>query len=367
MDDYLFYLEEVLERIHASFYATVDVIKAKGGLSRQDPQVTKFCTPGTMSPDTRRVIPSLRQEVLRGANVVFTGVVPTNVPLAKSAIYRTAVSLGANVTDSIICSSSSNHGRSGFDSEEPLYTTHLVAARLGTEKAYRASKVRNVKLVGVEWLWCCAQRWEWVDERLFPVENESRGNGVGTPEVSSKEFPASNKKSKSKLANRNGSADEEAQSINSNLYENTLEAIIPISFNKEELDSMDREVEEYMLSDEDGSDEEQDVLGSVSGSSGRNSSASSSSSSSLSVSSKNSSSSFSLERSGKRTRPLTEESELLGKKRREIVTGDFTAGDFNLTVNNSNSSVSSENSNSSNSSEEDLQFGELLEKQIEDS
>jgi len=85
------------------------------------------------------------------------------------------------------------------------------------------------------------------------------------------------------------------------------------------------------------------------------------------VSSKNSSSSFSLERSGKRTRPLTEESELLGKKRREIVTGDFTAGDCNLTVNNSNSSVSSENSNSSNSSEEDLQFGELLEKQIEDS
>ena len=318
-----------------------------------------------MSPDTRRVIPSLRQDVLRGTNIVFTGVVPTNVQLTKSTIYRTAVSLGAKVTDSIICSNNSNHGKSGFDTEEPLYTTHLVAARLGTEKAYRASKIRNVKLVGVEWLWCCAQRWEWVDERLFPVENESRGNGVGTPEVSSKEFPTSSKKSKSKLTNRNGSAEEGGQSIDSYpVYENTLEAIIPISFNKEELDSMDREVEEYMLSDEDDTDGEQDVLGSVSGSSGRNSSASSSSSSSLSVSSKNSSSSSSLERSGKRTRQLTDESKVHGKKRREIVTGDFTDGDFNLVVSNSNSSVSSENSNSS---EEDLQFGELLEKQIEDS
>ena len=358
MDDYLFYLEEILERVHASFYSTVDAIKAKGGLSRQDPEITRFCTPGTISPDARTIIPSLRKEILKGTNIVFTGVVPTNIPLKNSTIYRTAVSLGANVTDSIISGSDSGSGAEGS-----LCTTHLVAARLGTEKAYRASKMRNVKLVGVDWLWCCAQRWEWVDERLFPVTNGSRENGIGTPDTSRKGTPILGEKHKNKGSNGNGSSERDKQLMGRN--DNLLESIFPISFNKDELEKMDKEVEEYMLSDEeedseDDNGEQQDMLGSVSGSSGR-SSASSSSSSSLSMSSRNSNTPSPLESIRKKTKQLNDQLEVVRKKKREMSPGNV-AVDVDSPLN-----ISSSSSADSNSSEDDLQFGELLEKQIENS
>ena len=362
LDDYLFYLEEILERIHSSFYSTIDAIKSKGGLSRQDPEITRFCTPGTVSPDTRTIIPSLRQEVLSGTNIVFTGVVPTNVPLKNSTIYRTAVSLGANVTDSIVSNPSSSI-------EEPCCTTHLVAARLGTEKAYRASKLRDVKLVAVDWLWCCAQRWEWVDERLFPVTNGSQDNRMGTPDIPRKGTPTLGEKRRSKGTNGNGMSAKEGSQVRTS--GDVLDSILPISFNKDELDKMDREVEEYMLSsedrdedeeddDDDDDGEEQDMLGSVSGSSGRSSASSSSSSSSLSVSSRNSSNPSPLESIRKRRKQLNDQLEIVRKKKREIF-----AGDRDSPVNNwSSSSSSSENGDSSE--DDDLQFGELLEKQIEE-
>ena len=40
-------------------------------------------------------------QVLQGLNVVFSGVVPTHVPLSKSRAYKVAKCLGANVSESI--------------------------------------------------------------------------------------------------------------------------------------------------------------------------------------------------------------------------------------------------------------------------
>lgn len=51
-------------------------------------------------------------------------------------------------------------------------TTHLVAIRKGTAKANAAKKDVNIKIVNPEWLWTCAERWEHVDERLFPVTSQ---------------------------------------------------------------------------------------------------------------------------------------------------------------------------------------------------
>lgn len=48
-------------------------------------------------------------------------------------------------------------------------TTHLVAIRPGTAKANAAKKNPNIKIVNPDWLWTCAERWEHVDERLFPL------------------------------------------------------------------------------------------------------------------------------------------------------------------------------------------------------
>lgn len=48
-------------------------------------------------------------------------------------------------------------------------TTHLVAIRPGTAKVNAAKKRGNIKIVNPDWLWACAERWEYVDERLFPL------------------------------------------------------------------------------------------------------------------------------------------------------------------------------------------------------
>lgn len=48
-------------------------------------------------------------------------------------------------------------------------TTHLVAIQPGTVKVRDAKKQGKVKIVNPDWLWTCAERWEHVDERLYPL------------------------------------------------------------------------------------------------------------------------------------------------------------------------------------------------------
>ena len=135
-DDYLLYLEDTLKNIHTAYYKAYDQMKGSG-----------------KTPDLKVVIPSVKRLSLKGTSIVFSGVIPTNVPLERSKPYLVAKSLGAEVTDKIYSK-----------------TTHLVAARTGTAKVNEAKKrAKNVHLVTPDWLWCCAERWERIDERLYPL------------------------------------------------------------------------------------------------------------------------------------------------------------------------------------------------------
>ena len=98
----------------------------------------------------KNIIPSLKQKVLRGLNIVFTGLVPNHEPLEQSHAFKIASSLGANVQDTITND-----------------TTHLVANRRGTGKYTKAKKNPKIEIVTPEWLWTCAERWDHVSERLF--------------------------------------------------------------------------------------------------------------------------------------------------------------------------------------------------------
>ena len=70
-DSFLTYLADVLERIHSLFYT-------------QFSEMTGGCDISTMSdiptPDLKLIIPQMRQSVLKGAKILFTGVIPTNIP-----------------------------------------------------------------------------------------------------------------------------------------------------------------------------------------------------------------------------------------------------------------------------------------------
>lgn len=80
-DDYLLYLESILTSIHYRFYSIYD----------ESQEI----------PDLKIIVPKIRSEVLRGCNLVFSGLVPTNMKIQQSRAYFIAKSLGANVTPSI--------------------------------------------------------------------------------------------------------------------------------------------------------------------------------------------------------------------------------------------------------------------------
>jgi RNA polymerase II subunit A-like phosphatase len=129
-DDYLMYLEEILKTVHKAFYDLYDELNGE-------------------VPDLKSVIPYVRRKLLAGTSLVFSGLVPTHTPLEKSRAYLVARSMGAQVTQD-------------FTPE----TTHLVAVRPGTAKVNAARRAgRNIIVVTPDWLWCCAERWEKVEER----------------------------------------------------------------------------------------------------------------------------------------------------------------------------------------------------------
>lgn len=149
-DDYLVYLEDILKRIHKEFYDQYDKMES-----------------GEI-PDLKKVIPLVRSNILKGFKLVFSGLVPTHIKLEQSKAYLVARSLGALVTQDI---------------EDD--TTHLVAVRPGTAKVNAGRRKKNLKIVTPDWLWCCAERWEHVDERIFPLNSKGSKNRHPPPHCSS--------------------------------------------------------------------------------------------------------------------------------------------------------------------------------------
>lgn len=131
-DDYLLYLESILKMIHEKFYETYDKTKE--------------------IPDLKMLVPKLKSQVLVGVKIVFSGLVPNIVNLERSRPYLIARNLGAEVTENFTEA-----------------TTHLVAASTGTQKVFQAQKNKLLQIVTPDWLWTCAERWEHVDEKLFPL------------------------------------------------------------------------------------------------------------------------------------------------------------------------------------------------------
>ncbi|XP_060822297.1 RNA polymerase II subunit A C-terminal domain phosphatase [Bombus pascuorum] len=188
-DDYLLYLEDILRRIHTEFYATIE--KEGGRKSLRD------------------IIPRVRAQVLKGVYLTFSGLIPTHQKLHQSRAYKVARAFGAEVAQDL--------------SDK---TTHLVAIRPGTAKANAAKKNRNIKIVNPDWLWTCAERWEHVDERLFPLTTKARASRIPPPHCSSPE---------------------RIEEPEKNIENSFADSINPLmSFTPEEIEIMDKEVEEDM-------------------------------------------------------------------------------------------------------------------------
>ncbi|XP_046843100.1 RNA polymerase II subunit A C-terminal domain phosphatase-like [Xenia sp. Carnegie-2017] len=247
-DDYLLYLEEILCRIHSTFYKIVEKNKRIDELQNRNEAVCGEVT----TPDLRCIVPRLRQNVLKGANIVFTGVIPTHTRPEESQPWRIARQFGANVSRDLL-----THKNTAEPSER---TSHVIAARPGTEKACIAQRMRNVRLVNPNWLWTCVERWEWVEERLFPVESKS-DHSCNTIDVSRRNtvIVQSEKESYTERDEKL----EEITKENMNIVFNPF-----LSFSSGDMAAMDQEVEDLMRSsDEEDETEKLSTLESLSSSS----------------------------------------------------------------------------------------------------
>ncbi|XP_058475220.1 RNA polymerase II subunit A C-terminal domain phosphatase isoform X2 [Solea solea] len=145
-DDHLIYLEEVLERIHAEYYA-----RYEGYLRKESSEV----------PDIRKIVPELKGKALEGTTIVFSGLYPTNYPMERTREFYHAKALGAKISKNLVLAS-----------QDSSQTTHLVAARAGTEKVRQAQGCKHLHVVTPDWLWSCLERWERVQEQLYPLKED---------------------------------------------------------------------------------------------------------------------------------------------------------------------------------------------------
>uniref|UniRef100_A0A672GTF7 RNA polymerase II subunit A C-terminal domain phosphatase n=1 Tax=Salarias fasciatus TaxID=181472 RepID=A0A672GTF7_SALFA len=145
-DDHLIYLEEVLERIHAEYYARYESFLKKQA---------------SETPDIRRIVPELKGKTLESTIIVFSGLYPTNYPMESTREYYHAKALGAKIGKNLLLSP-----------QDPNRTTHLIAARAGTEKVRQAQGCKHLHVVNPDWLWSCLERWERVEEELYPLKED---------------------------------------------------------------------------------------------------------------------------------------------------------------------------------------------------
>uniref|UniRef100_A0A4X2LR42 RNA polymerase II subunit A C-terminal domain phosphatase n=1 Tax=Vombatus ursinus TaxID=29139 RepID=A0A4X2LR42_VOMUR len=163
-DDHLIYLEEILVRVHNDYYTKYDKYLNK--------EIQE-------APDIRKIVPELKSKVLAGVTIIFSGVCPTNYPIERTREHYHATALGAKINKNLILSA-----------DDPNKATHLIAARAGTEKVRQAQECKHLHVVNPDWLWSCLERWDKVEEQLFPLKEDyiktQRENSPATfPDVQS--------------------------------------------------------------------------------------------------------------------------------------------------------------------------------------
>ncbi|XP_016074167.1 PREDICTED: RNA polymerase II subunit A C-terminal domain phosphatase isoform X2 [Miniopterus natalensis] len=145
-DDHLVHLEGILARVHAAYYARYDRY-----LRGEAPE----------APDIRRIVPELKSRVLADVAIVFSGLHPTNLPVERTREHYHATALGARILTQLV-----------VDPDAPDRPTHLIAAKAGTEKVRQAQACGQLHVVNPDWLWSCLERWDRVEEQLFPLSED---------------------------------------------------------------------------------------------------------------------------------------------------------------------------------------------------
>ena len=111
----LVFLEKVLINLHSTFYEKMDQ-----NLVQQ--------------ADVRVILPSIKNKILRGVKILFSGVIPLGMDPKAHDMWRHATLFGAT------CETELND-----------QVTHVIASKTGTAKVNNARKLPHVWIVKPEW------------------------------------------------------------------------------------------------------------------------------------------------------------------------------------------------------------------------
>jgi len=183
-DTELTYLGQSLRDVHKAFFEEYDrrLQGMHGGrvAELRPGHQKKRSTDGLDDlPDVTSIMAAMKNQVLRGVSIVFSGIVPIGVDFQSHDLAVWAKSFGATITDNI-----------------KKRTTHVIAApQRRTAKVRQAARHPDrIKIVSQHWLWDCLSQWNRLDEGPYRVHvdiaeemNKSAGpNGspLQDPEIS---------------------------------------------------------------------------------------------------------------------------------------------------------------------------------------
>ncbi|EMP35205.1 RNA polymerase II subunit A C-terminal domain phosphatase, partial [Chelonia mydas] len=86
-DDHLIYLEEILVRVHTDYYTKYDKYLKK--------EINEI-------PDIRKIVPELKSKVLTDVTIIFSGLYPTNFPIERTREHYHATALGAKIIKNLV-------------------------------------------------------------------------------------------------------------------------------------------------------------------------------------------------------------------------------------------------------------------------
>ncbi|CAK9780438.1 hypothetical protein CC85DRAFT_311092 [Cutaneotrichosporon oleaginosum] len=145
----------ILRTIHAQYYDAYD---------RRNPSSDSL----PMQCDVPLIIQELKDQVLQGCVIGFTGVIPIHAPPEEAEIWKLAETFGAHCVRDL----------------RPDMT-HLVTANLQTKKMHDAGRMPNLKIVWLAWLQSCIALWKHEPEEPFrashPAWERSREEREPTP------------------------------------------------------------------------------------------------------------------------------------------------------------------------------------------
>ncbi|KTW29040.1 protein serine/threonine phosphatase [Pneumocystis jirovecii RU7] len=142
-DTELYRLELSLKMVHKEFYKEYNkLLEAKKKSS--NPDINKL--------DIKVIMPMLKSNVLKGTNLVFSGIVPMGMDVLSSNIAQWAINFGAKVSKNI-----SND------------VTHLIATKIRTTKVKKALQQKNIKIVSIDWLLHSISHWKRLPESDYQL------------------------------------------------------------------------------------------------------------------------------------------------------------------------------------------------------